>query len=296
MDARPCSPVSSASARTFPSIGQHHAGVHGGTIDGPSQHENSRVHLDRGSRRHLRRRDPARPAAASVQAARESARRLQCASHLKQIGLAIHQHVEVTNAFPPGTGEGQGYGSFLHLLLPSLEHNALFNSINMITQDNEYDANSTAMGQIPDVFACPSDTRRYHQSPAVNYAGNAGQEDSHIDGVFSNKVVAPRDLVDGLSQTVGVSEWLIAAGYYTDGNLIKPIQDRARSVFVLVGLYGDNPIDLAAFRRACQNLNSTTINPNYPDNGLRGVIWLDFGMNFTWYNHTMPPNQPSCSA
>src|SRR4249920_1683531 len=37
----------------------------------------------------------------AVQAARETARRSQCASHLKQIGLGMHGHADVRQGFPP---------------------------------------------------------------------------------------------------------------------------------------------------------------------------------------------------
>jgi len=44
----------------------------------------------------------------AVQSARESGRRVMCADHLKQIGLAFAAHLEATGAFPNG---GYGYGS-----------------------------------------------------------------------------------------------------------------------------------------------------------------------------------------
>jgi len=38
----------------------------------------------------------------AVHRVRESARRIQCAHQLKQIGLALHEHLEAHKCFPPG--------------------------------------------------------------------------------------------------------------------------------------------------------------------------------------------------
>ena len=63
----------------------------------------------------------------AVQAARESARRMQCANNLKQHGIAFHNFHDSKNAFPVGWDEyGAGWSYFI---LPYIEQTSLFSSI-----------------------------------------------------------------------------------------------------------------------------------------------------------------------
>src|SRR5262249_21933831 len=67
----------------------------------------------------------------AVQKIREAANRMACASHLKQLGLALHHYHDAYQHFPPGiiadmTGDLQSAtGSGFVLLLPFLEQDNL---------------------------------------------------------------------------------------------------------------------------------------------------------------------------
>jgi Tfp pilus assembly protein PilE len=70
----------------------------------------------------------------AVQAAREAARRTQCANNLKQLGLAVHNYEITQGAYPPSFGVGSGEPvdsawSAQARLLPYIEQSSLYGSI-----------------------------------------------------------------------------------------------------------------------------------------------------------------------
>jgi prepilin-type N-terminal cleavage/methylation domain-containing protein/prepilin-type processing-associated H-X9-DG protein len=122
----------------------------------------------------------------AVQAARESARRMQCSNNLKQLALAIHNYHDTTLYFPPEmlTSPGWGWGSFL---LPYIEQQSLYQAIHPGTPQVVPPAptliNGAPLLQQPvKGFRCPSNqcppTNSFFSNPN-NANGNNGYATSN---------------------------------------------------------------------------------------------------------------------
>lgn len=107
----------------------------------------------------------------AVQAAREAARRARCTNNLHQIGLAIHAYHGNHDCLPPGwlksfdpryigseppCGSASVDKSFLVMILPGMEQEALYNAINQ-SLHIESRENRTVHGIAIGAYACPSD-------------------------------------------------------------------------------------------------------------------------------------------
>jgi prepilin-type N-terminal cleavage/methylation domain-containing protein len=120
----------------------------------------------------------------AIQAARESARHMECTNHLKQIGLAVQNHVQEQKCFPSGgwgfkwVGDANlGYrgrqpGGFFYNILPFME----FKSVHEISKNTQTPggmaAAKTAQSMPMATFNCP--TRRAPPlNPAVANVGGA---------------------------------------------------------------------------------------------------------------------------
>ncbi len=160
----------------------------------------------------------------AVQAAREAARRSQCSNNLKQIGVALHVFENTHREFPSSFGGSQGTDwSAQARILPYLEQVALHDSVDY---DQPYsaavlpDGSPLAAFRVP-TYQCPSEpndeVRMKNGAPVhypLNYAMNLGTWLVHRptdqqggDGAFQPyRRLKPRDMLDGLSNTMAATE------------------------------------------------------------------------------------------
>lgn len=181
----------------------------------------------------------------AVQAARESARRVQCQNHLKQVGLAMNTYMSSRGVLPPGyistwyrkndLGPGWGWGT---MILPELEQQPLFASINFDINIEE-PVNSTSRHTYLSFYICPTDKTRplmwasywpekgrqliepgtpICQVASSNYVAMYGLGEPGVDGdglFFRNSAIAPREIPDGMSFTIAGGERSHRLGHAT---------------------------------------------------------------------------------
>lgn len=182
----------------------------------------------------------------AVQAAREAARRSQCANHMKQIALALHNYHDSYKRFPAlgcrGLGSNTGiYYSWLMSTLPFFEQGPRYQGIMSQARPSgpglpsPWDtSNNTWNNQywkvdIPTLI-CPSDTpppNRGESPTLTNYKGCVG-DDYHQNhfrpdennrdnrGIFQcERWAGMETILDGTANTVMLGE-LVAGGYPDD--------------------------------------------------------------------------------
>jgi prepilin-type N-terminal cleavage/methylation domain-containing protein/prepilin-type processing-associated H-X9-DG protein len=171
----------------------------------------------------------------AVQSAREAARRTQCRNNLKQIGLALHNHLDARKCLPAGYtstvtldlddgGPGWAWGA---RIMPYIEQSALYKLVDSAVPVEGVAAMAVRMNSVP-TFICPSDDQFQElvdvpakkttgilcQMAGSSYIGSAGTVRptckvcrDKFDGVFGrNKQIEDREIVDGFSNTIAVGE------------------------------------------------------------------------------------------
>ena len=159
----------------------------------------------------------------AIQAAREAARRSQCANNLKQVGVALHNYEVNVGRFPPITllpiGKTFQPWSAHARLLPYLEETSLANLIDWGKAPEFTDNPVAARTRVP-TYLCPSEINdRERETPTItyyplNYVFNQGTWFIYDpttgvvgDGAFMpNHAFRAAEIKDGLSKTLAATE------------------------------------------------------------------------------------------
>ena len=175
----------------------------------------------------------------AVQQAREAARRTQCKNNLKQIGLALHNYLDVFSVFPPSfvsdistTNTPGGEWSVHARLLPYIENANLYNQADLSLDYGHPTNNGIAIQRIA-TYLCPSETNDYTRESGgvpehypINYAYNGGTWRVWVnssrtpgDGAFApNSKFGTQQFTDGTSNTLGFGEVKTFTAYNRDGD------------------------------------------------------------------------------
>ncbi|HEV2969012.1 MAG TPA: DUF1559 domain-containing protein [Pirellulales bacterium] len=170
----------------------------------------------------------------AIQAARESARKTQCANNLRQIGLAMENFQSGKRHFPAGylatipysdgasdTSPGWGWGT---AILPFIEENSVFKQISF-PAPIEAPTNAVAVRSLIPLYRCPSDFspqtgfavsdgsgNTLATAAPSSYAACCGGDESDVTAqtgagiFFRNSQTTIAQITDGTSKTILIGE------------------------------------------------------------------------------------------
>lgn len=248
----------------------------------------------------------------AIQAAREAARRTQCANNLKQLGVAMHNFHDVYKRFPSATHEplfqdpAGGYSNsrerwnYVCLILPYMEQQSLYDTLlaeHIGHASNRPWSNNIVTQTWLAGIICPSDTQSRAVPPLnggktpISYQLNRGDQWLNWDyhetrGPFGrgDKVqISTAQITDGTSNTMMISE-------------------------VVIGVSGSRKItealarDVGATNSSAPALCTARVQPDGTLGGniqapsyLFGWRWADSRMPYTQWQPVLPPNSPGCT-
>lgn len=235
----------------------------------------------------------------AVQSARESSRRMQCASHLKQLAIGVHNYEGTNRVYPPtfcqplNSATKSGGWSALARVLPYLEEGGLYQFIDYNQSYGSIkmpDGSPLATTRIA-VYMCPSelnDTPKLSSTGVPsnypnNYVFNMGPwriynpaDNRPGQGVFHpNARFRPSHVSDGLSNTLMASEAKAFTPLYRSAAAAVSLT-AAPALNALCAL-GDSP--------------TTGIGPELQNNSGR-TEWVDGKCSHAGFTTAFAPNTP----
>ena len=244
----------------------------------------------------------------AVQAVRNVARKMDCSSRMKQVGVAVHSYHGTHGCLPPSSGStGWGDTSVWYFLLADLG----MNDLRMKIADIEAEITRTGgfTGTTPDllyrarVLRCPSSGEQHQHGInfGVNWAGDGirklvdGMSVGAPNGVFiyvRQPPVSFSSIVDGTSNTAMASEFVRGPGSPDVLLPGRPVDRTIPKGMIFNLLPGaTNPLDVDLYLSRCNGVNSQS-DPVVADD--RGTFWLGSDYwNYT-YTHYSTPNSNSC--
>lgn len=234
--------------------------------------------------------------APAVMMARHAARRMECGSRIRQLGVAFHNYHSTFNCLPYSTtSTGPATWSVWRSVLPELQLQSLETEAQRVDRDLS-DGRSTDETQperrvVVPVLRCPADggAGSFGANFGINWSGS-GQKTP--DGAFTGDerlVVGFHSITDGTSNTALVSEFLRG-----DADPMQPSEgvrsDARRRIFnVLPGI--DDQSKISMLQDRCRNIDPAT--GPFVEAG-RGRFWLSGNYYHYSYNHFELPNRLSC--
>jgi prepilin-type processing-associated H-X9-DG protein len=238
----------------------------------------------------------------AIQQSREEARRAACQSRLKQLGVALANHVSQNGHFPAAARRRPEcdveFDSVFIELLPFLGAESAYASINSrLCWPQSRDADHTARRIWLEVFLCPSDSiPRIGPWGGVNFRASHGPTQFVVfntsvgpvpndvaggKGAFQlGAILRPANFIDGLASTAMVSE--------------KPrgLESESFDPFRHYWLTTIHVHSIDEMLRACDSAPSP---PQYYWT-LLGHSWYHVGGRYTSYTHDAGPNSriPDC--
>jgi prepilin-type processing-associated H-X9-DG protein len=240
---------------------------------------------------------------------------MQCTNHLKQFGLALHNHHDAKQKLPEALMRMEGCynveprpaqnnynrGSVFISLLPYIEQQALYDAA--ITATVNPASNTAPYTTTVSTMLCPSDSagnakaagdrgRNNYLFSLGDWADKLGNGQANFRGAFvlSYSVASKLSLLrDGTSNTIAVSEHPIAMG---QSMLAKvELNITGGDVNVNDNVANINPRNCLQLAQGLEYASATGVQTGEPSIGKR---WADGRGLYTYFSTILPPNSPSC--